>query len=40
LADLSRLLLDNQLLAEGMVESMDELVPRIQAVMLAAARKR
>lgn len=39
LAELSRLLLDNQLLAEGMVEGVDELVPRIQAVMLAAARK-
>ncbi|HDP94224.1 MAG TPA: molecular chaperone HtpG [Candidatus Aminicenantes bacterium] len=39
LAELSRLLLDNQLLAEGMADGMDELVPRIQAVMLAAARK-
>ena len=40
LEELSMLLLDNQLLAEGMVDGIDELVPRIQAVMLAAARKK
>jgi len=40
LNELSMLLLDNQLLAEGMVDGIDELVPRIQAVMLVAARKK
>jgi len=40
LSELGHLLLDNQLLAEGMVDGISDLVPRIQAVMLAAAKKK
>jgi len=40
LKDLSLLLLDNQMMREGLIDGMDEVIPRIQSIMLEAARKK
>lgn len=39
LKDLAWQLLDNMLLREGIIDNVDEIVPRIQGIMLGAARK-
>ena len=38
LAKLANQLLDNMLLREGLIEDVDDIVPRIEAIMLQAAK--